>query len=460
MHAPGRTPSGARSGRGSPLPARRRRRLATALAVVALGSATACSASASPLPLAVASIAVDPASASPTDRAIAASQARLQANLQDDGARLDLATGVLQKARETADPSLYARADALLAVLAQRQPKDGRVLILRAVLALARHQFAKGRTLAVAATVALPGNPAALAALVDALTELGRVEEASAVTQQLLDVRPALPALTRASYARELRGDLTGAALAMQQATVAGAGEAPENVAFAQVQFGHLLLASGDRRGADAAYAAALTTFPASIPAKAGQARSLVAAGRPGDAAEVLAALVDAQPLAEYAIALGDALAGAGRAAEANKAYERVDAIQALAKANGIDVDLELAGFDAERRPGDATVALARKGFATHPSLYGHDVVAWNLFRAGNAKAAKAESLLAIRLGWRDPAVRYHAAEIDLALGDRAGAAEQLRVVASTNPRFSAAHAADVERLGAELGVIIPPPMR
>jgi tetratricopeptide (TPR) repeat protein len=428
--------------------------LATAL-VVAGGCRSGGSRAAS---TAVPSVQVDPASGSTTDRAIGAAQERLRSNLADDGARLDLANAFLQKARERADPSLYTRADALLEALADSQPDDPRVLVSRAVLALARHEFRDALRLAESAVAAAPGDAGPLGVLVDSLNELGRPEEALEATQQMVDAKPNLASLSRASYARELRGDLAGAAVAMQQAVIAGSGEPPENRAFAQAQLGTLLLTSGDVRGADAAYKAALATFPGFGAARAGEARVLVARGRPAEAADVLAQVVEDQPLAEHAIALGDALQGAGRTDEAARAYQRVDAIQALYTASGVDVDLELALFAADRRPGKDALAQARRGFKNHPSLFGHDVLAWNLFKVGKLDEAAEESAAALRLGSKDPGQRHHAAAIALARGDREEAARHLQVVVDTNPRYSAAAVADVERLAREVGIALPPP--
>lgn len=438
-----------------------RRRLAllatSALLVTAVPACRGSGASGPPS-TAVPYLRIDPASRSATDLRIARVQDKLRKNPADDGARLELASGFLQKAREFADPTLYTRAETLLRVLAVSQPNDKRVLVARAVLDLARHQFKAGLGLAEQAVAAAPGDSSALGVKVDALTELGRVDEALAATQQMLDAKPNLASYTRASYAREQRGDLTGAETAMQQAVIAGQGGPPENLAFAQVQLGILLLTSGDLPGADAAFEAALATFPGYAPARVGQARVLVARGRTADAIEPLAQVVSVQPLAEYAILLGEALAGAGRKDEAARAYERVDAIQALYTANGVNVDLELALFEADHRPGKAALAKARKGFATHPSLLGYDVVGWNLYKVGDLNGAAKESAAALRIGSRDPSQQYHAATIALARGDRPAATAHLQSVLDTNPRFSAIFAPDVERMASDLGLVVPPP--
>ncbi|MEO7517648.1 MAG: hypothetical protein ABIY58_02715, partial [Acidimicrobiales bacterium] len=95
---------------------------------------------------------------------------------------------------------------------------------------------------------------------------------------------------------------------------------------------------------------------------------------------------------------------------------------------------------------------------ATHPSLFGHDVVAWNLYKVGDLNKAATESAAALRIGSREPSQRYHAAVIAAARGDRPAAVSHLQAVLDTNPRFSAVLAPDVERLAADLGLAVPPP--
>jgi len=65
---------------------------------------------------------------------------------------------------------------------------------------------------------------------------------------------------------------------------------------------------------------------------------------------------------------------------------------------------------------------------------------------------------LALRTGSRDPLLRFHAAVIAAAAGDRGAATEHLQVVLDSNPRFSAALADDVEQLARDLGLEVPPP--
>lgn len=446
--------------------ARSRRRLAVLAGLALLAVAPGCSraggggegegdaalAAASPF------VAVDPASASPTDRAIAEGQDRLRENGGDDSSRLKLAQAFLQKVRETGDPTLYTRVDDLLAEATRGRKNDPSVMLTQGTLALARHEFADALDLGRKAVALAPGNVGALGVVVDALNELGRYDEALEATQRLADARPSLSSLARVSYARELRGDLEGAVSAMTQAVTAGAGSG-ENVAYIQVQLGNLLLNKGDVAGAEASYAEADQSFPGFPLAKAGRARALVARGEPGPAADLLAEVAKVLPTAEHVIAQGDALAAAGRKAEATAAYDLVDVIAKLYRANGVNVDLELALFAADHKPGDDVVKDARRAAAARPSVAGHDALAWSLFTAGKADQAWSQAKKALALGTRDPQVRFHAAVIAMTRGERDTAISNLTVVLETNPRFSAVQVPAVARLAGQLGLTVPPPV-
>jgi tetratricopeptide (TPR) repeat protein len=400
---------------------------------------------------------VDPKSASPTDRAIAKAQTKLRADAHDADAQLALAQAFLQKARETADPTLYTKAGSLLDEVAAKAPDDVRVLVAQGTLALARHRFADGLTLGRRALAAAPGNEAAYGVVVDASNELGRYGEALRATDDMVGARPNLSSLSRVSYARELRGDLDGAIEAMTEAVTAAAGNGGENVAYVQVLLGNLLLTRGDVAEASRAYDQAEQSFPNFPAAQVGRARVLVAEERFGEAADLLAHVVRIQPLAEYAIAEGDALAAAGRRVEARAAYDLVGAIAQLYRANGVNVDLELALFDADHHPGDESVKAARRALKSRPGILGHDVLAWNLFRAHQVGPAWREARAALATGSRDPLLRFHAATIAAANGYRATARRHLRVVLDSNPRFSAAYVHDVQALARHLSLKMPP---
>lgn len=418
---------------------------------------TASRAAVSPAP--VPFVTIDPEHSSPADAFIQRDQDRLRAVPDDDGARLELAQAFVQKLRETSDPTFYGPAEQLLRDLRTRRPRNPDVLLTSGILAVSRHRFDAGRQFGARALRVAPRNPTAFGILVDADNELGRYRRALRATQSMLDANPNLPALTRVSYARELRGDLKGAIVAMQQAITAGGAGGGPDVAFAQALLGQLLLTAGDTSGAEAAYAASANSVPNYGPAAAGHAQVLLARGRVADAIPVLEALQGQAPVAQYATDLGDALHAVGRDADAERAYARARMIDRRELENGVDVRVEMAAFDADHDPGRQAVARARAALEARPSALAHDVLAWNLYRIGRIDEATRESRRALALGSRDPRERFHAAAIAFARGDRAAATRHLRIVLAGNPRFDAFLLPEVEELAHRLHLEVPAPV-
>jgi tetratricopeptide (TPR) repeat protein len=248
---------------------------------------------------------------------------------------------------------------------------------------------------------------------------------------------------------RELHGDADGAIAAMRQAVEAGA-PGSEALLWTQVQLGHLYFNRGDLAMAEQIYADTLQMHPDYAYALAGVARVRVAQGRTGEAISAYQEIVKRLPLPEFVIALGELYETAGKPAEAAKQYDLVRAMQRLNAGAGMDVDLELALFDADH-PLDklgadgaapaATVARARATYARRPSIHAADALAWALYAAGDYAAARRYSQEALRLGTRDAALHYRAGMIAYASGERAAARQHLEQALAINPYFSARHA-------------------
>lgn len=401
-------------------------------------------------------IAVDPTSTSSTDQAIAAVQQRLLANPADETARVELAQLLLQKVRETGDPTLYSKADALLEDVGERNDDLPELHIAKGFLALAQHRFSDAKEDGEKALALAPGNQGAYAVVIDAYNELGEIDKAAEATQAMVDIRPTLPAYSRVSYARELRGDTRGAIAAMREAVSVGRSSGGENVAYVQVLLGDLLLNSGKIDEAEQAYAAAAQSFPGFAAADAGRARVLIAREQFDEAAATLGEVVKRQPFVEYAIAHGDALSAAGRKEEADRAYELVDVIAQLYEANGVEVDRELALFNADHRPDADAVGQARDALEARPNAASHDVLAWALYRNGEVQEAYEQVQLAMAHGSRHPLERFHAAVISRAAGHPEEARRHMEVVLATNPYFSAYLLPEVRKAAAEAGLSFP----
>src|SRR2546425_1265625 len=147
---------------------------------------------------------------------------------------------------------------------------------------------------------------------------------------------------------------------------------------------------------------------------------------------------VDRYPLPDFVIGLADTYATSGDAAKAQETYELAAAEQRLYRANGVDLDAELALFDADhRRDLPAALAAARRAMMDRPSIRSADILAWTLYQAGDDRASLAASTQAMRLGTQDAGMFFHRGMIEARLGLRAAAVSDLQQALHINPYFS-----------------------
>ena len=329
-----------------------------------------------------------------------------------------MATADLQRVRETGDPASYRPAEQALRRALELEPRNGVVLRGLASLAASRHRFAESLRLARRAQRLEPDIAAGYGLIGDAALELGRYEEAFAAYDRQARMKPGASAYARIAYSRELLGDVAGARAAMRLAVEASAPGEP--AAWARVQLGNL--AADDRL-----YREALAVRPEYAPALVGLAQ---AALRRGDAAAAIGLLRRAEATsADPAprVVLGDALAAAGRRAEAERAWERAEAAERRFAAFGGRNALETAEFDLnhDRRLRDA-LARAREGYRERPSVEGAHVLAWALYKNGRCEEARRLSRASMRLGTKDVDGLFHRSLIERCLGN-ARAAERFR---------------------------------
>jgi tetratricopeptide (TPR) repeat protein len=391
-----------------------------------------------------------PAPTSPTIAAIARLSATIAANPNDEGSQRDLGLAILQRVRETADPTLYAPAEAAFDAARKLVPGDALVLVGIGGLQLGKHRFADALVTGRQATALSPHLDSARAVVVDALIELGRYDDAKVAVDEMLGIALDLTTLTRASYLAELHGDLTAALSAMRLAAKAPS-LAPENTAFVDALLGNLLVYTGDPAAAAAAYRDALSLVPAHAPSLAGEARLAVGAGRLDDAITLFGRAADILPLPEYVIGLGEAEQAAGRPDDATRNFKLARAEIQLFQAQGVVVDVDLALFEADHGDPSRALEYAQAGYKATPTVRAADALAWALHRLGRDTEAKGRSDEALRLGSRDPILRYHAGAIAAALGDPTDARKDLELALSTDPGFSATGAAEARRILATL---------
>jgi tetratricopeptide (TPR) repeat protein len=375
------------------------------------------------------------------DRQIATVQKNIQAKPDNAANYAQLGLAYLQKVREVADPSYYARADAALQKALELDAKNHDAIGGMGTLQLARHNFAQGLEWGMKGANLYPTSAFHYGVMGDALIELGRYDEAVKAIQRMVDLRPDLSSYSRVSYIRELLGNYNGAVEAMKQAVSAG-GATPENQAWVIYQLGNLYFSHNDLTNAETTYQSALAVFPNFVYARAGLARVRAAFGDTEGALNIYKQITTQMPLPEFLIEYGDLLAVNGRKSEAANQYEVVRAIQKLYRDNGVDTDLELVLFSADRCEGDACkdpqlLATARNQMERHPSIKAADTLAWVLYQAGDYQAARKYSQEALRLNTQDSLLFFHAGMIAFKLGDTAEARHYLDKALQLNPNFS-----------------------
>jgi tetratricopeptide (TPR) repeat protein len=177
----------------------------------------------------------------------------------------------------------------------------------------------------------------------------------------------------------------------------------------------------------------------------------LAAEGRTAEAVAVYRSLVARLPQPAYVVEFGDLLAATGDRAGARQQYALVRAEERILVANGVDVDLELALFEADHGNPAAALTAARKTYALRRGVFAEDALAWALHAAGRDAEALPHARAAQRLGTHSAPLRYHLGMISRALGDRAGARRDLTAALALNPHFSVLQAPVARRALREL---------
>jgi len=358
-----------------------------------------------------------PAGASATEIEIAKRYETLRRAPDTIAAYVLLGSAYLQHVREVGDPADYGRAQAAFEEASAREPENVDALIGLGTLALARHQFSSGLTLGQRAVALAPASSRAQGVVVDALTELGRYDEAVDSAQRMVDLRPDLASLTRIAYQRELHGDIDGAIEAMIRAFDAAAGAVAENREFIRVLIGDLFLLKGDRVTAAHVYAATLSVMPDAAGAHLGLARVALANGNTPAALDDYRQATQTRPTPEALVAQGEAQEAAGLIEDAFTTYGLARAAYGREADNGVNVGLVLAVLEANHGDLNAAIDLARRAYATQPTVKAADALAWALYKTGRIDESAGFSAEALRLGSPYASFAFHAGMIALAQG-------------------------------------------
>ncbi|MFF7646911.1 tetratricopeptide repeat protein [Streptomyces canus] len=372
------------------------------------------------------------------DAGIKAIQAHLRGQPKDFGSWATLGLAYVEQARTKGDPSRYPQAEQALKKSVELEPDNDQGLAGLAALAAARHDFKGALTYADRTLKQNPYDERALCSRIDALVELGRYAEASKAADLADERRPGIPVFTRYAYVHELRGDVRTARAVLERAL--STATTPGDIAYVAAALGQLAWNQGDYDTALTDYARALAADDTYLPALEGRARAQAASGDRAAAIKGMEAVVARYPLPGPLVALGELYEDRGAdgdKARAGDQYALVDAWTALARANGVNADLDTAMAAADHGDKAAALRAARAEWARRHTVHTADALAWALHVNGRDKEALPYARQATATGYRNASFRYHRGIVELATGDRKDARSHLGSALKLNPGFS-----------------------
>ena len=382
---------------------------------------------------------------------IARTQTHLRAAPRDWQAWGALGLDYVQAARTTVDPTYYPKAAAALSRSLSLDTADNvEAAAGMAALEAARHDFAAALRWARHGLTIDPSSAVLYGALDDALTQLGRYDEARAAAVRMESLQPGTDAEARLSYAAELRGDVSGAVRYMQIA-LADAGS-PADIAFARYYLGELALSAHRPDVALAQVTAGLRADPDATQLLEGRARAEAALGRVADALRDLDTVVNRVPQPAYVLEYGELLQAAGRDAEAQRQYALFRAEEQLFAANGVTLDVDETLFEADHGSVATAVAVGKAALDHRPFLDSYDAYAWALHRTGSDAQALAMSRRALATGVHNALFLFHRAAIEWSLHQREAAQRDARSALAINPAFNPLLAVMARELAAGRG--------
>lgn len=376
---------------------------------------------------------------------VAMLQRKLRTSPGDATGWATLGIDYVQLAKDTVNPLYYPRAAGALQRSLRLAPEDGFVAMVgMADLRAAQHRFREALRWARRALRIDPYSAGAHGAVADAETQLGHYGAAARAVQRMVDLRPGTPSLGRASYALELRGDVTGAVALMRRALDDAA--TPAERAFALYYLGELKRTAGDAHGALREQELGLRADPAYPDLLEGKARAEAALGMRAAAAHDYAAVVGRVPQPAYLVEAGDYFRSIGERAQAARAYRLFEVENRLFAASGVQLDTDPTLFYADHGKPRLALRYGTAGIRIRPFLEMADAYAWALHANHRDRAALRWVRTARATGMRNALLAFHAGMIERALGLRRAAIADLALALRINPAFDPLRAPQARR--------------
>lgn len=349
---------------------------------------------------------------------------------------IELAQLFLQEARVTGNDAEYIpKAKYLLEEALSRDPENFEAIVTKGSMLLTMHQFQEAKRLLEKAIGQNPHHALAYGVLCDAYVELGEYDEAVKACDKMLSIRPDLRSYSRASYLRELHGDLRGAREAMRLACNAGV-HGQENRAWALYYLGKLFLEEGKLDTATYILNGILEERPNYAFALSGLALVKSAQGEYGEAIKLLTRAYEETPEHLFLEQLADIYRATGRIEDANAMVRKVLESFLRDEQRGWNINREYAMLCANHEINLSEALNRAKAEYDHRSnnIDVLDTYAWALCKNGRAREAVPIIERAVRLNTINSALHYRAGMIYSAAGLQQKALQFLKQSLNENP--------------------------
>lgn len=398
---------------------------------------------------------------SATDRLVASLQLRVKVYPQDYAGYDQLGAAYIQKGRETGDATYYELAKQALDKsldFVSHDPAAAAAKTHMAVVAMGEHRFEEALQWAEDALALGFGDPSPWAIVGDALTDMGRYDEAQAAYSKLRNLNGPSNQVngicyehdSRLAYLRFISGDAQGAIQLMRTAiqTAVSLHMPAENIAWSDYQLGEICFRSGDLTGAEQAYQAGLTTDSGSYRNIAGLAEVRAVQGRYEEAIQLYQRAIAVIPYPMFAAALYDLYLKVDRQADAKKEQDLIEFISNLNPINQRlfyrDLALFYADHDLKLKE---SVELAQEELNVRQDIYTWDILAWVLYKNARYQEAAVAAQKALSMGTKDALLLFHSGMIYQRLGDTAKAQDCLGQALSINRHFHILYANDAGKM-------------
>jgi tetratricopeptide (TPR) repeat protein len=373
------------------------------------------------------------------DRTIVICQKVLRVRPDDATMYYKLGDAYVEKGRETGDITYYNLASQSLQHALKLEPELSPARRHLAYVLYSLHDFAGAALEALRAIALDPRDSNSYGVLGDTQLETGQYDAAAKTYAEMAAIRNDLYSYSRRSGLETIRGDNSAAVADLKRAIADGiqGGEPAEGIAWAQTRLAEDYFLLGELDEAAAQDQAALATYPGYYRALASLGQVRAAQGKLDEAAGLYRDAIAVIPLPEYAAALSDVYAKMGRQQDALRQRELVEFIARLNAINRVLYNRVLVDYYADHGlEHQQAIDLAAREFQVRQDIYGHDALAWALYRGGKAAGALPHITAALRFGTTDARLYFHAGMIYLALGRNDRARASLARALAINPHF------------------------